>query len=99
MASTIIPRAPLPERGFISAVNQSVHGARGTEHGDAYQYGYKIRDDAHGSGETVLRSLYECLIDIDLFLYAGSDETDDYCHQHDVGNGGGDAVHQVFVHL
>ena len=101
-----MPLAPLPDSGFISAVgtdapfhavNEHIHGSGCPERTDAHQYGYQVRNDAHGCGEAIFSPFYKCIVDVYLLPDSCQYKYHDDAHEQYVGCSGAYSVHGVFV--
>ena len=80
------------------AVDEEVHGSRGTEHADGYEDGHEVGDDAHGGLEAFLGSFDEGFVHVDLLAHTGNDEAGDDGAEEDVGKGGGHDIHLLARH-
>ena len=80
-------------------IDYHFHSSRSAKNADSNEDCDEIRDDSHRCLEAILCTFDKGIIDIDLLSHASHDETDDYCHQKDSGNGGADLVHHLRFHL
>ena len=83
----------------FQSVDEHVHGSAGTEHADAHQNGYQIRNDAHGGLKTVFGTVDERVIHIHALAHAGHDKSYDDRQQQCAGDGGAHRVHGGGVQL
>ena len=70
------------------AIDEKVHGPRGTEYAYGYEDGHEVGDDAHGGLETLFGSLNEGVVYVDLLAHTSDNEAGDDTAEEHVGKGG-----------